>query len=100
MAYFNAMADTLNQPNTINLPATNGFSNNSFETLWLNRAFDNYVLNDAELEPELADAETFTKAFQECAVNPPAFNRENPGEYFQFFFDCASRVDPTISEAL
>jgi hypothetical protein len=70
--------------------------------LWLNRAFDRYVLEDGNLELELADAEVFSKAYIDCiAVIPPfdpaaAQTQLEQINYFRQFLDCATKVDSSL----
>ena len=91
----------MRQPNTVGVPALQlSFEGITkiFQTFWLNRAFDRYVLNDADLETELADAELFTHAFLECEAAVPAFDPmvDEPQTYFMQFARCAFRIDPTV----
>ena len=70
------------------------------QPFWLNRAFDRYVLEDADLPTELATAEQFTKDYLQCASGIEEENPTTPEEtraYFQKFGQCAISVDPTIS---
>jgi hypothetical protein len=61
--------------------------------LWLLRAFDRYVLQNADLQTELAEAERFTKDYLACvAAIPP-----NDLEFFVKRDDCAVTVDPTVA---
>jgi ABC-type glycerol-3-phosphate transport system substrate-binding protein len=68
-------------------------SGNLISRLWLLRAFDRYVLQNADLQTELAAAETFTKDYLACvgAIPPdaPAFPTKRD--------DCAVTVDPTVA---
>jgi ABC-type glycerol-3-phosphate transport system substrate-binding protein len=61
-------------------------------TLWLKRAFDRYILENADLESQLVQAEQFTKEFLACKQQSPA-PLPPPGG---FTADCALKVDPTI----
>ncbi|MBZ0301512.1 MAG: extracellular solute-binding protein, partial [Anaerolineae bacterium] len=65
---------------------------------WLRRAFDRYVLEDADLDAELAEAEQFTRDYAQCAAEIPPTNPTTPEDqlaYFQQFGACAHQVDPT-----
>ncbi|MBC7809936.1 MAG: extracellular solute-binding protein [Burkholderiales bacterium] len=100
------MIDTLMQsPNTVVFPSL--FQNvgpltaDTFLTqIWLNRAFDNYVLNDADLATELADAQVFVEGFQGCTAALPPFDPvvQSPQEYFLQFITCATQIDPSLTE--
>lgn len=70
--------------------------------LWLNRAFDRYVLKDADLALELSEAETFARAYSECIASIPPFDpatyttqREQIAYFFQYI-DCATKIDPSL----
>lgn len=96
----------LRDPNTIVFPtysAGRGRSAVNFiEGYWLNRAMDRYVLENADLEYELAEAEMLTLAYQDCAANI-VINETDPdpnGGQFQLFQQiqqCALSVDPDFS---
>jgi hypothetical protein len=93
----------LQNPDTVIFPtpfAGNGGSPSNFILqLWLNRAFDHYVLNDADLEAELQDAQTSAQAFLGCVANLPAVDPQNRDQrtYFQQYIQCAETADPSIS---
>ena len=74
--FYQQYAQLLSDPNTIVFPSASGGNASISDFLiqfWLNRAFDNYVLNDADLNAELSDAQTYATAFQQCvAALPPA----------------------------
>jgi ABC-type glycerol-3-phosphate transport system substrate-binding protein len=61
--------------------------------LWLMRAFDRYVLQNADLEVELAEAQRFTQEFLACTAAIPPDDPERVGKRA----DCAVRVDPTVA---
>ena len=70
-----------------------------WQQFWLNRAFDRYVLEDADLAAELATAEQFTRDYLQCAAVIGEENPTTPEErraYFQKFGQCATSVDPTV----
>lgn len=73
-SFYAAYAQLLQSPTTIVFPSAGANSSvGDFLTqFFLNRAFDNYVLHDADLDAELADAQTYATAFQQCvAALPP-----------------------------
>ncbi len=76
------------------LPQGIVFSSKDFTSrLWLLRAFDRYVLQNADLQTELADAERFTKEYLTCvAVITP----DDP-DFYPKRDDCAVTVDPTVA---
>ena len=61
----------------------------------LNRAFDRYVLEDADLEAELAAAQTSAEALQGCIA---AIQTEDRAEYRSQVSDCAVSADPSLSD--
>jgi ABC-type glycerol-3-phosphate transport system substrate-binding protein len=97
----------MEQPNALIFPSqfSGGGDNtpNSFIVqYWMNRAFDRYVLEDADLEVELADAEANARDYLECAASIPAFDpalletQEQQIDYFRQFGDCATAIDPSL----
>jgi hypothetical protein len=100
---YNQIDSLLAQSNVVSLPTAAGPGGSPADFWvqnWLNRAFDRYVLEDANLEDELAQAEMFAKDYQQCAANIPPFDAaggDTPFGYFQKFIECATTVDPTMS---
>lgn len=105
VAFYQAMDALMQQPNTVIIPSGVGFDpsalGNTLLVFWLNRAFDRYVKEDADLAAELADAEMFTKDYQACiaAIAPYDPTSTDFRGYFQQFLDCAVQVDPSVEEA-
>lgn len=94
---FNQIDHLLSQPNLISQPRSS--IEQLWATNWLYRAFDRYVLEDADLESELALAEQFSREFQTCAQSIPEPEETGRGSqmaYFQELSGCASAIDPTI----
>jgi ABC-type glycerol-3-phosphate transport system substrate-binding protein len=75
--------EMLNDPNAVNIRATNPFI-----TTWLNRAFDAYVLEDADLATVLEDAQQPTLDFIECSAG-----LELGFQTFQAIQDCVAAAD-------
>ncbi|MBZ0290012.1 MAG: hypothetical protein K8I30_20475, partial [Anaerolineae bacterium] len=100
LAAFNQVADLLAQPNVINLPSGfGGTPESTWIQTWLNRAFDRYVLEDADLQSELEQAQVYAREYQTCAAGIPPYDAESGQtsiEYFGQFTECATQVDPTI----
>lgn len=105
VAVYQQLDTLLRNPNTIVFPtysAGRGRSATNFiEGYWLNRAMDRYVLEDADLEYELAEAEMLTLAYQDCAASivvddTGAGQGENFG-LFQQIQQCATSVDPDFT---
>jgi len=64
---------------------------------WLDAAFDDYVLHDADLLTALTDAQAKVEAFQACAAALPPYDAANPMDYQSDLQTCASAVDPEMS---
>lgn len=107
-AFYTQFDAMLQATNAIQFPSSFGggsVSPGDFITqFWLNRALDRYVLEDGNLETELADAEMFAKEYQTCTAAIPPFDPANfrsqrqQINYFRQFLDCATRIDPSLSE--
>jgi ABC-type glycerol-3-phosphate transport system substrate-binding protein len=102
-ALYNEIDKLMQDPNTISIQSGNfGGGGNPTGLLvqrWLYSAFDNYVLNEADLDTELKQAESYAKAFQECTALIPPFDAatQNRQEYNRKYRDCAVKVDPSLS---
>jgi ABC-type glycerol-3-phosphate transport system substrate-binding protein len=103
-AFYKQVATAISDPNTVIFPSIFGGGNNSPSNFllqfWLNRAFDNYVLRDGNLENDLNDAQTYAKDFLECTANIPPFDAasgQNQQEYNRQYQDCATKADPTLA---
>lgn len=101
IALYNQIDSLLSQSNVIALPSGLGGSpEDSLVQNWLNRAFDRYVNEDANLEDELAQAEMFARDFQQCAAAIPPLDpasEQDPRAYFQQYMDCVTQVDPSMA---
>ena len=67
---------------------------------WLNRAFNSYLTEGADLETELADAQQLSVDYQACVANIVVDDTaENSNQqYFQQMFQCATAVDPSFGQ--
>jgi ABC-type glycerol-3-phosphate transport system substrate-binding protein len=105
VAFYQAMDTLMQQPNTVVIPSGMSFDasaiGNILVSFWLNRAFDRYVKEDADLDQELADAETFTLEFQSCtaAIAPFDPSVDEFQTYAQQYLTCATEVDPSMKDA-
>ncbi|HEX3049350.1 MAG TPA: extracellular solute-binding protein [Aggregatilineaceae bacterium] len=102
VAVYNALDQLMQQPNTVLFPTGLGGDTPAdiFLTYWLNRAFDRYINEDADLDVELAEAQTMTQAFQQCAAAIPPLD-PTTGDYagyYEQYINCATQVDPSASE--
>ena len=105
------LADVLSQPNTVTIPTPfAGFGNpgSLIVQIWMNRAFDAYVLEDADLEIVLAEAQTYINDYRVCTDSieertPEELSNMEQEEaiaYSSQFSQCAVDVDPTLSDLL
>ncbi|MCB9454135.1 MAG: extracellular solute-binding protein [Anaerolineaceae bacterium] len=94
----------LGDPNTITLVSlTTGASPSSFVlNLWLNQVFDDYVLNNGDLDADLAQAQIYADGYLECvAALPPVDVASNdPRAGFQQIAECATKVDPNFTSLI
>jgi hypothetical protein len=63
---------------------------------WLFRAFDRYVLENADLESELALSQQRAEEFVACADTLPALDVADPGSYYTGLQQCVKDIDPTL----
>ncbi len=103
-SFYAAYAQVLIDPKTVVFPSASGGNNSASDFIiqfWLNRAFDNYVMNDADLSAELADAQTYATAFQQCvAALPPDQTPSSDGFGISLntsITNCATQADPSIA---
>jgi hypothetical protein len=72
--------------------------------MWLNKAFDNYVLEDGDLESDLAEAQTMAMAYRDCASvipDPDPTQLTTPEEsmaFYRQYTDCAIKIDPGMKD--
>lgn len=103
---YNDIVFKLDDPNTIAIPT--GFAGgvegvgDALLGLWLIRSFDRYVLEDADLEVELEEAQLFSENYRDCASAIPPYDPaiDQAISYFGQFFDCAIQVDPSLEGVL
>lgn len=103
---YNDLTFKLDDPNTIPIPIGVGGSIESVGDqllgVWLVRAFDRYVLEDADLDAELEEAQLLSENYRDCAAAVPAYDPaiDQAFTYFGQFFDCALQVDPSLEGVL
>ncbi|MEP7289280.1 MAG: hypothetical protein ABI947_26305 [Chloroflexota bacterium] len=101
VALYNQIDAELKDPNTVSLPALAGGGTSPANFLmqhWLYEAFDNYVLNNADLDSSLKDAEGYAKTYQGCVANIAPFDpsTQNQRDYNQQYLACATQADPRM----
>ncbi len=102
-AFYQAFEAALQAPTTVEFPAhrlTSGTYFGLLDSYWLGRAFDRYVLENADLASELQDAELITRAYQDCIAAIPPYDpalHADGAAYLGLYDQCAARVDPAWS---
>jgi ABC-type glycerol-3-phosphate transport system substrate-binding protein len=96
VAFFNSLADLMEEPTTILVP-TNINAGNFGMTTWFFDVFQRYIAGEVvDLATELQDAEQITRSYLECLAAIPPFD-PSQGD-FQSFFDqvnaCQAAADP------
>ncbi len=97
MAFYSQIDSLLQDPSTVVIPSQLGGLGSPtllLEQRWLFKAFDAYVLNGADLDAALKEAEQMTNGFQECVSQLPASN--DNGIRIQQVVGCAFKVDPAF----
>lgn len=106
-ALYQTFGELIESPNALILTrqyAGNDSFNTYVEPMWLNKAFDNYVLNGGDLETELATAQQRAEEYRECVSGIPEVNLaeldtpEASQAHYRQFTDCAISVDPSMQE--
>jgi ABC-type glycerol-3-phosphate transport system substrate-binding protein len=101
VAAYNQFDALMQSPNTVVFPTpfSGGSPLNLLVRTWLNRAFDNYVLHDGNLQTDLEDAQVMATAFQECSNAIPPYDpaSQTRQDYFRSYIDCATSADPTLT---
>jgi ABC-type glycerol-3-phosphate transport system substrate-binding protein len=99
VSFYRAFDKTLQDPSVLVMPAQIASADDYILGYFLNRAFDRYVLDNADLQAELKEAELFAKGYQECTANIAPMTgttTEELGAYYKQFSDCAIKIDPGL----
>jgi ABC-type glycerol-3-phosphate transport system substrate-binding protein len=106
-AVYNQIDAVLKDPNTLSLPSLfeggRVLSTGFFTQQWLFQAFDAYVLNNADLDGALKDAESYAKGYVDCAASIPPYDPTSgqlQRDYNRQFLECAAKVDPRLKDIL
>jgi ABC-type glycerol-3-phosphate transport system substrate-binding protein len=108
--FYQAFDTALASPNALIIPQATISSNiaisisNNLANIWLYRAFDNYVLRDANLEADLIQAQIFQADFSNCIAgflqrDFAEFDANNQDEYDSYYMqlvECALAIDPSL----
>jgi ABC-type glycerol-3-phosphate transport system substrate-binding protein len=105
-ALYQHYASMMTDPKAVYFPGQYGGGpggyNSYIEKTWMNKAFDHYVLENGDLEADLADAQKNIEAFRVCADTIPKLSPaeldtpEKALAYSRQFADCAVSVDPSM----
>lgn len=92
--FYNEFQRRLQESNIVVFPlnANNGSVSDFVLQYWLFRAFDRYILHNADLENELNQAEILTREYLLCNSSIPVIYAQR--EYNRLVIECAIRVDP------
>lgn len=101
---FRDFAATFDAPNVVVMQDPNSFSGGIgtyVESIWLNQAFDAYVLDDGDLETGLAEAQRYIEEYRACVPEDESpdittMSTEEVQSYFEQFTDCAVSIDPRL----
>lgn len=100
---FKSLADRLSDPQAIRIPSaiTGGYTaiEGYYVERWLFRVFDRYVLEGADLDVELAQAQQFAQDFMTCTEGLPPMDMTNPSARYEGIQKCVEKVDPSISQS-
>ncbi len=91
--FYRAVDSRLRDPNTIAIPSASGGAVLDFPAqYWLFRAFDRYLLKNADLESELVSAQQTTRAYLDCLAS--SVLTANVQTDSQRQLECARKADP------
>lgn len=113
VALYQAFNEALQSPDVVIIPGL--FSDSSSDPAtsvgnflrenWVNMAFDDIVLNDADIETALTDAQQFINDYEQCTDGIAPLDRplaqlsdEESQDYFNQYLQCAVDVDPSLEE--
>jgi hypothetical protein len=102
ITFYRSVHDLLRQSNTIEFPYAGTQDSvvyaDGFVSVWLLRVMSRYLLEDANLEEELREAEEFTLAYLECVATIPPFDptSQTTEDYVNLYRNCFIAIDPTI----
>lgn len=103
VAVFQSLAGLLAAPNSIIFSQYNvlNYYGGWIEQMWLNRAFDRYVLETADLESELSLAEENILLYRDCSGGLPNLDvlgmaQEETLALLRQYAQCAVGIDPSM----
>jgi hypothetical protein len=102
LALYQQIATLMADPRTVAYEIFGNRFNISHQVLqlWMMQAFDAYVLDDADLDAALADAQQKAQTFQTCAADLPPTELYASSETglaaLTAYVDCAEAVDSSL----
>jgi hypothetical protein len=104
-AVYQQLDTLLRAPNTIIFPtfsAGRGGATSFLTSYWLNRVFDSYINDGADLDTELADAELITRTYMDCTAQIVVETTsddpfEQQRQMAEQVLACAAAADPEFS---
>lgn len=109
-ALYQEFAQLLEAPNVVAFPGQYGGSTGNslgafVEPYWMHTAFNDYVLNNVDIETAMQQAQTDILTYRDCTGNIPAVDvtqfiddPEAGQAYFRQFIDCAVAITPELRE--
>jgi len=99
-AYYASLSLLMKSPDTIAFPALQSLDTGDYLLEhWLLEAFDNVVLNNADLATELTHAQLFTENYLSCVEKltlPELSTQDDAQAYYLQLEGCAIKVDPKM----
>lgn len=103
-AFYRQYAALFDDPSLLIVPYGTTSIGGWIEQLWFNRVFDRIVLEEGDLETELAEAEANILAFRACTSEIPPLEIDAPFEagraQYARYADCAIKIDPGLEARL
>ena len=100
--FYNQVAAVMGSINGVFLPSQFGGGQSPESLLlplWLNQAFDAYVLEDGDLLQALEEKEAVVRGYLDCTAGIPPFDPavyDDGLDYFRLYADCAVLVDSSL----
>lgn len=103
-AFYRQYAALFDDPSLLIVPYGTTSVGSWIEQIWFNRALDRVVLEESDLEAELAEAEANILAFRACTSEITPLEADAPFEagraQYARYADCAVKIDPSLEARL
>lgn len=102
-ALYSTLADDMDNPDAVSFQIFSGSPGAFIYQYWMYAAFDAYVLEDANLDEELAEAQILIDGYTGCInqngeIDPNTLETDEELQaYYQQYTDCAIQIDPSLS---